>query len=105
MKQKEFPKKDGTKGVNYKPEAGDSFIAKAKTVGTRMNPAIVKGKAVIIENHFLSVETKDGKLITIDVTAGQKKICDKTSDLNGKTISFEKYVHPQYGDQIGVRVK
>jgi hypothetical protein len=105
MKTEAFIRKDGTTGEKFEGEAGDEFTCTFQKVGVRQNPAIVKGKAIIINNYFLGVKTKDGEEITLKITDGQRKVLEKTSDLTGKTIVFEKYKHPKYGDMVGARVK
>lgn len=95
MKTEEYVTKTGEVGYTYVPQVGDEVIAVFGRVGSSK-----KGE---YENHFLKVKLKDNKEVTIKITAGQKKVLDKTEDLTGKTIVFEKYV--KYGkDQIGARV-
>lgn len=104
MKETKFKTKEGQEGVNYSLEDGDEVVSRFSEVGTRQNPAIVNGKAVIINNHFLGVTTKEGKEVTLKITEGQKKVLDKEGDLTGKTILGRKYTN-DYGDQIGASVK
>lgn len=104
MKTEKFKYSDGKEGERYEAEAGDEFVCNFAKVGERQNPAIVKGKAVIIKNYFLGVLTKDNKEVTIKITEGQKKVLDKTPDLMGKKIVFEEYTHKKYGKQVGARV-
>lgn len=98
--------KDGTKEfTNYHPEAGDKYVCNFDAVGTRENAQIVKGKAVVIKNHYLGVITTDGTEVTIVISGGQKKILDNEKPLKGKTIVFRKYKHKEFGELLGVRVE
>lgn len=105
MKTETYEKQDGTKGERYIPEEGDEYTAKYEKVGENQRAANVKGKPKIITNYFLGVKTKDGKEISIKMTAGQKKALDKEGDLREKTITFEEYTHDKWGKQLGARVK
>lgn len=104
VEQRVFPLKDGTQGVAYIPENGDVFTSRFDAVGKNTHPAIVKGKAVMIESFFLGVKDKDGKEITLTISKGQKKVLDKDKELNNKKIVFANYEHKTYGKQLGVKI-
>lgn len=105
MKTEVFNRKDGTKGERFVPQNGDEFVSEFEKVGERENLTVVNNKAVKIMNYFLGIKDKDGKVYTITITGGQKKVLDKTENLKGKTIVFENYEHKTYGTLIGARVK
>lgn len=104
-KTKTFKKADGSEGTSYFPENKDKYKVLASKVMTFSHPAIVKNKAVIIENHTIKVENKDGKEIFLTISKGQKKVLDKVADLTGRIISFEMYDHKEYGKLLGARVE
>lgn len=101
MKTKEFTRKDGTTGIEYKAEVGDSVIANYETPQENTN----QGNYT---NYSLGVEFS-GQPIYLKLSEGQYKGLitwltknpDKT--LLNRTITFEEYKN-QYGKQIGTRV-
>ena len=109
MKERKFERKDGTDGIEYKPENGDIIIAKADSVFESEPRAVIvdKGKdterAVNIVTYGINAEWK-GKEIFCKLTEGMKKVLEKTSDLMDKEIKFENYESKNYGTLVGARV-
>lgn len=102
---KKFKKQDGSDGESYFPEDKEVYIVLESKIRTFSHPAIVQGKAVIIENHTAKVQDKNGMELFLNFSKGQKKNLDKVQDLTNKEIVFEKYVHKTYGKLLGCNVK
>ena len=105
MKEKEFDRKDGTKGIEYSPEVGETFEVLADRVFERENLGIVNGKPVKMMKYGIQVLDKDNKEVFLVITGGQAKLLKKeTESLKGKKIVFASYDHKDYGVQLGVRL-
>ncbi|MBD3248459.1 hypothetical protein GF336_00250 [Candidatus Woesearchaeota archaeon] len=95
MKEQEFEKKDGSKGVKYILQAGD------KVTSRFAEPR--KADIGKFPSYSLGVTTDDGKEVYVQLTEGQfKRLHGK--DLTGKTIVAEEYEN-EFGKQIGVKVE
>ena len=109
MKQTEFTKKDGSEGIEYKPEADDVIICKADSVYSSEPRAVIVDKdketerAVNIVTHGISALWND-KEIFCKLTEGQKKVLDKVEDLMDKSVKFENYESKNYGTLVGARI-
>lgn len=107
MEEKEFKRKDGSEGVEYKLEAGDiveAMFGSIRKSDERLGVNKKTGKPFKTRDYSLGVKFDD-KDIYVKLTKTQAETLEKEGNLLGKKIEAYEYEHPKWGPQIGVKVE